>query len=221
MKLQNDYQELCSQSGQVESLMQQQIDQKDNIIRQKDVIIDSLSQQFTSMQNTQEQIISLETENDLLESTIRMLQSKLNLQTEIHNEAIEKIAFLENEVDLLKETISQTEEINAGWIEREKKWSTSLTKLQEEIESLISQQTSQINILNTAKIQESLENESKYYNLLEKLEISEVKNQQLSANVEKISRKYKKLLKITNFIKLKQHGLAKAYTTPALKPISL
>lgn len=219
MKLQNDYKELSTQSGQVEALMQQQIEQKDNIIRQKDTIINSLSSQLSNTQDIQEQVISLETENDLLESTIRMLQSKLNVQSELYNEALEKIAFLENEIDLLKQTITSVEKINETWLSEEKKWNETFQKLQEKLETINKEHETQLEKINTAKIQESLNTESKYYDLLERLKVSESNNQQLSQKLEKISRKYKKLVKIANFIKIKQHGLVKAYTTPALKPV--
>lgn len=219
MKLQNDYKELSTQSGQVEALMQQQIEQKDNIIRQKDTIINSLSSQLSNTQDIQEQVISLETENDLLESTIRMLQSKLNVQSELYNEALEKIAFLENEIDLLKQTITSVEKINETWLSEEKKWNETFQKLQKKLETINKEHETQLKKINTAKIQESLNTESKYYDLLERLEVSESNNQQLSQKLEKISKKYKKLVKIANFIKIKQHGLVKAYTTPALKPV--
>lgn len=216
MKLQNDYKELSSQSGQVEELMQKQIEQKDDIIRQKDAIINSLSSQLSNTQIIQEQVISLETENDLLESTIRMLQSKLNAQTELYNETIEKIAFLENEIDLLKQSLDAAEKINENWICEEKKWNETLFKLQEKLKAKTLEHESQIKKINTEKLQESLQAESKYYDLLKSLENSESNNKQLSQKLDKITRKYNKLVKIANFIKIRQHGLAKAYTTPAL-----
>lgn len=220
MKLQHDYQDLSSQSGQLENLMQQQIDQKDSIILQKDIIINSLSQQLNSMQNMQEKVISLETENDLLESTIRMLQSKLSIQTDLYEESVEKIAFLENEIELLQQTISHTDKIQQDWSEKEQQLSNIITTLQNKIQILHSEKSTQLEKLNTAKTKESVELESKYYEIVNRLNISESNNQQLCTKLTKLSKKYNKLVKIANFIRLKQHGLAKAYTTPALKPLA-
>lgn len=104
-KLEKDFQDFSQQSSQVEDLLQQQVDLYETQIDQKNSVISRIQGQLVDTQVLQQKVIFLETENDLLESTTRALRLQLESSIESHNECLEKIAFLENELELFKSSI--------------------------------------------------------------------------------------------------------------------
>lgn len=241
-KLELDFHDFTQQSNQVEDILQLQINTYKLKISEKDDIIKNLkmaklendSNQYVNLQS---KIISLETENDLLESTIRLLTSNLETEIEKYNECIEKIAFLENEVDWFKSAMTiQENDINSNqkvvvmnsnngvlthlekpqnldnweneWLEKEKLWSEKINSLQEKLDQITN---------NDSNLEKELELvKMKNFELEHLLKHSENEKELLLQRLKKFKKNYVKIRQIMTLVKLRQHGPVKAYSTPAL-----
>jgi chromosome segregation ATPase len=225
-KLQSDFNEFSYQSSQVEDLLQQQLDVCERELTEKNSLIENMETQFQNIICFQSKITTLETENDLLESTIRMLQSQLELSNDQQNELIEKIAFLENEIELYKDSLQKKndEEFEKFY---EKKWYQLENEYKKQINDLKLQLNEHLNLSNNQNIErnetQQQEIDNLKYNqqiLIKKLRKIEKEKQILTIKLRKLQNKYIKFHKITTLFKLKQHKPIRAYTTPALNPLA-
>lgn len=162
-QLESSFHDFSTQSSQVEDLLQQQLENCIKQMDEKDHNIRQMSKQLTHLDAINVKVTTLEVDNDLLESTIRTLTSQLEHEVESHNECIEKIALLENELEWLKSSLKNTsnhtpknqspskvqhslsnENINANseelwlkdWHAKEKIWTNKVTHLQTQINEL-------------------------------------------------------------------------------------
>lgn len=271
LQLESGFQDFSTQSSQVEDLLQQQLNSCLQQLEEKDNTIREMSTQLDKLESTQMQITALETDNDLLESTIRNVRAQLECEVERHNECIEKIAFLESELEWFKTALKPNKEpkthaastsdgftdttgtenyINKGedggeakdlwlrdWKKKEESWTDKINLLQSQLDELSKSKAELENKLlqqlGTEKqpgitddrfsqhlekeLQQLMEHQDE---LVSSLRQSEQDKEVLKNKLKYLQNKYTKVSQISAMVKLRQRGLAKAYTTPALDPIA-
>jgi uncharacterized small protein (DUF1192 family) len=241
------YSEFTHQSQQVEELLQQQLD----TCMQKLKTMDDLSlSQMNQFQDLQSKIIALETENDVLESTVRMLRSQLEASVEKHNECIERIAYLDNEIEWFKTELkskcksnAQTEaqmkdkmaltekleEWEAGWKLKEQSWADQLAALQKDLDDVTLEKTqleSQLknhiqSTLSRTETHLELENlQKRNEDILLQFQESMKRNKIQAAKLKKAQANFAGIHRLSTYLKLKQKGLTRAYMTPALNDLA-
>ena len=271
LQLESGFHDFSTQSSQVEELLQQQLDSCLQQLEEKDKTIQEMSQQLDKLESTQIQVTALETDNDVLESTIRNVRSQLECEVERHNECIEKIAFLENELEWFKTALKHNKDpetyvastsdgvtdimetenyINKDedsreakdswlrdWKNKEDSWTNKINLLQNQLDDLskskIELENQLVQRLSEKKqpgstddgIGNHLEKELKQLmehqdELISSLRQSEQDKKMLKNKLKSLQAKYSKVRQISAMVKLRQRGLAKAYTTPALEPIA-
>lgn len=271
LQLESGFQDFSTQSSQVEELLQQQLDSCLQQLEEKDKTIREMSQQLGKLESTQMQVTALETDNDLLESTIRNVRAQLECEVERHNECIEKIAFLENELEWFKTALKHNKDsgthvanssdgvtdimgmedyITKGedsreakdswlrdWKNKEESWTNKINSLQSQLDDLskskVELESQLVQRLSEKKqpgftddgighhlereLQQLMEHQDE---LISSLRQSEQDKKILKNKLKSLQAKYSKVRQISAMVKLRQRGLAKAYTTPALEPIA-
>ncbi|KAG0676192.1 hypothetical protein C6P40_001848 [Pichia californica] len=250
IQLEENFQDFSSQSSQVEELLQQQLETYLNQLTEKDQIIRHMTEKLSNLDTLKIKVTNLETENDLLESTIRTLTVKLNSEVEMHNECIEKISFLENELEWFKSSSQQDNETillnqkdqnyknskfkhysSKDWKQQENIWIDKINSLQTQLDELknsksdLEEQISKL--LHLINHDQHLYNKKNFQILLKtqkdltsSLKKSESEKKLLKKNLILLQRKYAKVHFISNMVKLKKRGLVTAYKTPALDPLA-
>lgn len=271
LQLERDFQDFSTQSSQVEDLLQQQLDSLMKQLEEKDQSIYEMSIELKKLEAAQAKVTALETDNDLLESTIRNLRAQLESEIERHNECVEKIAFLENELEWFKNVLKHSKEseshpannssgvidvmsmenyINNGgenqqieeswlqdWRKKEESWTNKINLLQRQLDELskskadLEQQLKQhldshrrrnsTEMESSGKLEKKLLLLTKHQDeLMSSLRRSEQDRNALSKKLKTLQGKYSKVHQIAAMVKLRKHGLVKAYVTPALDPMA-
>lgn len=246
-KLQSDFNVFSNQTNQVEELLQQQLEVFETELAEKNKELKEMDSHLIHLQSLKSKIIALETENDLLESTVRMLQAQLELSHSQQSQFIERTAFLENEIELFKNSLN-SQNINAetGFKNIQLQWSKSESEYKEKIKSLNDQidQLTKSKLLLENQLSDSSNAIKEYQQSYQSPETQHEMNKQMANikareqhlenslrkcqnekqillnNLKRLTLKYNKLQKVTTMLKLRQHCPVKAYTTPPLDSLA-
>lgn len=196
-QLETDFQDLSNNSTQVQSLLLSQIE--------------SLKGQLSDYHTIKSKVTTLEIENDLLESTLRIIRTKLSSESDLQNQYLEKIAILENDIDIFSNS-------NEQWFEKEKSWKLDYEELKKELISTIELNNELNNKINKlTKYQVDSNKETQF--LSQKLIESNNNCRRLTIKLNRLSQKFHKIQKFMKLLKLNQSGLVKLYSTPPLEPM--